>query len=396
MLVMALTRSLVSKPFNKWKDALETFEKHARTKYHLNSEIAAKMFLDIYDCKQADVSELLSQKVKTDAERNRKIISTIVETLIFNGRQEIPLRGHRDSGRITVEEPTNNDGNFRALLRLQARAGDSLLNEHINSGRGNAMYISPTVQNELLSLIGKQIQENVLERIKKAKFFTVLGDKTTDISYVEQFSLCVRYVDIDLIDIREDFLTFVPVYDVTGAGIASTIKTELLKLGLEMTNLRGQGYDGAGAMSGHLNGVQAIIRKDCPKALYTHCSSHVLNLCLNYAAKTDVIRNCFFTISEVASFFRGSAQRTKILKEGLEVAGILNSVVHNYNDTRWVERHDCVAVFSESFLSIVQALELLIERRQGDLTAKIKAIGLHSNLCSFEFIVTLLVMSKML
>ncbi|KAJ8869768.1 hypothetical protein PR048_028776 [Dryococelus australis] len=119
----------------------------------------------------------------------------------------------------------------------------------------------------------------------------------------------------------------------------------------------------------NLNGVQAVIRKDCPKALYTHCSSHVLNLCLSYAAQSDVVRKCFFTISE-------------ILKDRLEAAEVPNCAVHNYNDTRWVERHDCVAVFSESFLSIVEALELGL----GDLTARSKALGLYSNLCSFESI----------
>ncbi|KAJ8885397.1 hypothetical protein PR048_011594 [Dryococelus australis] len=332
--------SLVSKHFNRWKDALQTFEKHARTKYHGNSQIAAKNVLEIFDCKQADVSELLSQKIKTDAEQNRKIISAIVETLLFFRRPEISLGGHRNSGRLTIEEHTNNDGNFRALLCLRARAGDSLLNEHLNSGRGNAMYISPTVQNELLNLIGKQIQKTFVERIKNAKFFTVLGYETIDISRVEKFFLCVRYVDIDIVDIRDDFLTFVPVYDVTGAGISTTNKTEL-------------------------------------------CQTYMAK---SHAAKSDVIRNCFFTISEVAIFFRGSAQRTKILKDGLEAAGIPNFAIHNHNDTQWVERHDCVTVFSESFLSIFQASELLIERGLGDLTARTKAPDLRSNLCSFEFI----------
>ncbi|KAJ8886310.1 hypothetical protein PR048_012521 [Dryococelus australis] len=147
--------------------------------------LIAKNFQEIFDCKQADVSELLSQKIKTDAERKRKIMSAIVETLLFCGRQEVSLHGHRDSGRLTFEEPSNNDGNFRALLPLRVRAGYSLLNEHLNSERGNAMYISAKVKNEILSLIRKQIQETVVEIIKKSKFFTVLGDETIDISSVE-------------------------------------------------------------------------------------------------------------------------------------------------------------------------------------------------------------------
>ena len=34
--------------------------------------------------------------------------------------------------------------------------------------------------------------------------------------------------------------------------------------------LKGQGYDGAAAMSGKLNGVQAHIKRENPTALYVH------------------------------------------------------------------------------------------------------------------------------
>ncbi|KAJ8896409.1 hypothetical protein PR048_001753 [Dryococelus australis] len=239
------------------------------------------------------------------------------------------------------------------------------------------MYSSPTVQYELLSLIGKHIQETVVERIRMLSF-SLYWEMKLQISTV--------YVDIDIVDIREDFLTLVPMYDVTGAGIASTIKKELQKLGLDTTNLRGQGYDGAGAMSGHLNGVQAITRK-----LFTLIVRPMSLTCVSYAAKSDVIRNCFFTISEVATFSRGSAERIKILKDGLEAAGIPNCAVHNYNDTRCVERHDCVAVFS--VFSLYCPSLGTVDRMKA---SKNKSIGLHSNLCSFESIVTHLVISKML
>ncbi len=47
-----------------------------------------------------------------------------------------------------------------------------------------------------------------------------------------------------------------------------------------MTKLCGQAYDGAGAMAGKNRGVAATIMSAYPKAVYTHCSSHVLNLCI--------------------------------------------------------------------------------------------------------------------
>ncbi|KAL4125945.1 hypothetical protein QTP88_010182 [Uroleucon formosanum] len=46
-------------------------------------------------------------------------------------------------------------------------------------------------------------------------------------------------------------------------------------------------------MRGRFRGVQAIIKNMYPKALYTHCVSHSLNLCLSDATKSQDIRNAF-------------------------------------------------------------------------------------------------------
>jgi hypothetical protein len=40
-----------------------------------------------------------------------------------------------------------------------------------------------------------------------------MADKTTDVSVVEQLSLCVRYLDVDTFDVQEDFLGFVAMND---------------------------------------------------------------------------------------------------------------------------------------------------------------------------------------
>ena len=67
-------------------------------------------------------------------------------------------------------------------------------------------------------------------------------------------------------------------------------------------------------MGGHLGGVQAIIRKECPLVLYTHCASHCLNLALSNACSVPAVRNCLGTVTELVSFFSHSAKRTRILE----------------------------------------------------------------------------------
>lgn len=115
--------------------------------------------------------------------------------------------------------------------------------------------------------------------------------------------------------IQKNILAFIPVQDITGVGLASTLQEKLKILGLNLEKMRGQGYDGAATISGAFNGVQAIVRKKYPKTLYTHCISHSLNLYLSDASKIQDIRNAFGIVSECCAFFYYSTKRTYILKE---------------------------------------------------------------------------------
>ena len=60
---------------------------------------------------------------------------------------------------------------------------------------------------------------------------------------------------------KEDFIEFVPVYDVTGNGLARTILDTLRGKGLSLKHLHGHGYDGTAAISGQVIGVQAVVRE---------------------------------------------------------------------------------------------------------------------------------------
>ncbi|KAJ8880688.1 hypothetical protein PR048_017158 [Dryococelus australis] len=73
--------------------------------------------------------------------------------------------------------------------------------------------------------------------------------------------------------------------------------------GIQDECLIGQGYDGASSMSGYLYGDKAYnVRKECPMALYVHCSAHPLNLALAESCSLPTIRNC---IEETTTAFEG-------------------------------------------------------------------------------------------
>ena len=66
--------------------------------------------------------------------------------------------------------------------------------KHLDTAARNATYTSADVQNQLLAIIGDHIQGQILSRVAKAVFFTVIADEVTDISNKEQLSIVLRYI----------------------------------------------------------------------------------------------------------------------------------------------------------------------------------------------------------
>ena len=76
-------------------------------------------------------------------------------------------------------------------------------------------YLSPTIHNELIELLGKKVKDLILEEIKTAKYFSILLDSTPDISHTDQMTFIVRYVKIDSnneVQIKEFFPNFFPLH----------------------------------------------------------------------------------------------------------------------------------------------------------------------------------------
>ena len=80
--------------------------------------------------------------------------------------------------------------------------------------------------------------------MQQAKTFSILAEEASDISVKEQLSLVIRFVD-EYSNIREVFLEFLYCeYGTSGKAIADLFFREMRKLGINVNNCRGQGYDG--------------------------------------------------------------------------------------------------------------------------------------------------------
>ena len=81
-------------------------------------------------------------------------------------------------------------------------------------------------------------------------------------------------------------------------SLLQSVKEMLLKHQLQLENVRGQGYDGAAAMSGQYSGLQSRIMAENYKAIYIHCHAHILNLVLvDTCSKNTTARDFFWNSS---------------------------------------------------------------------------------------------------
>ena len=259
------------------------------------------------------------------------------------------------------------------------------------------MYISKSIQNELIVVIGQWIQKKLMQDLQEgSKIFSILADESADCSNQEQMALIIRYVNAHK-EIQEVLLAFIECEEGTGMHLATLIKSTCQTLHLDLSLCRGQGYDGAANM-GKTNGAAAIIQSEFPKAMYFHCASHKLNLCVVHSCKLTSVTNMMDVITCLANFFSYSPQRQKVLEHHLrDYPDAQKSKLLPLCATRWVERLDALEVTLDLIKGIMDTLADMVQHthRQWNKETITQAFALLTRL-DFEFLVNLIITQKAL
>lgn len=328
-------KNLVTEPLKNFakltgKDGY--LEKHNNNLYHKSCIQFAIDFQKTYPNPETVVNILDSQRMKLVTE-NRERLKPIIETIIFLGKQNIALRGHRDDGNLITEFIVN-EGNFREMLRFRIQAGDTRLENHLKKSNSKATYISHTIQNELIEVCEKEITFHILKEIEQAKFYRIMFDEATDISKMSQMSLVIRYIYNE--KVYERFIAFVDCHQylhkgqiveeieeevtiepkITGEMLGSTVINIMSELGLNINNCT--------VMVSTTKGAVKKVQETAKNALYSPCNNHALNLSLSKCSTVQSVRNCVGTMKEIISFFNVSAKCHYILKNTLNDRVICN------------------------------------------------------------------------
>ena len=127
---------------------------------------------------------------------------------------------------------------------------------------------------------------------------------------------------------------------------------------LPLSQCRGQAYDGASYMSGHLLGVAAQIKSEQPAALHVHCLAHCFNLCLQDAARIcHHVRDALELIIELVKLIKYSPKRSSLFQSLKSQVSPDTSDIRPLCPTRWTVCTGAIGAVLSNYSTLCTVLE---------------------------------------
>ena len=259
---------------------------------------------------------------------------------------------------------------------LQLRAEDNpQIHEWLK--RKNDTSTSNGIQNEKVKLMSHACLREISSELQ---YYTVMADETTDSSNKQQLVTVFRCVD-DVLQVYEEFVGLYQLDKTNAETIVTVLIDVLLALSLDIHRLRGQCYDGASTMSGAKSGVAKRILEEEPRAFYTHCYGHTLNLATgDTVRRIPMLKNAMDTTHEITKLIKFSPKRDAAfqklkaeLQPGSPGVGVLCP-------TCWTVRADALKSILDNYTVLQELWELSYdESKDTEIRAPIQGVAAQMN-----------------
>ena len=229
--------------------------------------------------------------------------------------------------------------------------------QHLSEFKISATWLCTAFQNEIIHFLASEVHSMIEKELHEAKY-SVLVDKTKDISKQEQLSIAFRYVCNGKTIKR--FSGYTLASSLNARSLTEYITAKMLELDFDPRYLLSQCYDGASVMSGCNSGVQALITEKYPQAIYVHCYAHRLNLVLVDVAKQVHSASDFFALLQSVYVFLSSFKTHEIFLSAQKACGAREIRLKKLSETRWSCRFDTISLILATFSAVQETLEHVV------------------------------------
>ncbi|XP_044396777.1 zinc finger MYM-type protein 1-like [Triticum aestivum] len=357
---------------------------------------------DLMNQKQSIGAVLHKGTKKSNIEYQTRLIASIdiARLLLVLG---LPFRGHDES------ESSLRKGNFLTFYEWYVARCPDVAAVALKNAPQNLKLVSSTIQKHIVKACAIETVKAIIEDLGD-EYFAILVDESRDVSHKEQMALAIRYVDKRGFSV-ERVIGLSHVTQTTSLALQQAIYAVLKKHNLSPSRIRGQGYDGASNMQGHLNGLKTLVMEDSRSAHSIHCFAHQLQLTLVAVAKNheDVVW-LFEWMSVLLSTVGNSFKNRDMLREKqakrvhaalqngeLETGRGLNQELglKRAGDTRWGSHFSSLLNMIVMFPSVIEVVDDNAQNASKALD-RIKAKGVLDAIQTFDFVFMMHLMKAIL
>ena len=364
--------------FSDWKRASDKLPKHENTNCHRKAMLK-------YIKRASDIGVIdteLRKQLELQYTYWSEVLKRVVTAVTFLSERGLAFRGASEIfGRA-------DNGNYLGILEAIGEH-DPFLKSHIekygNKGSGTPSYLSSTICEEVIQLMGDRVLSDITTAIKMAKYFSISVDSTPDVSHTDQLTFILRYVSPEG-DIHERFVKFLPIQSHTGEALCESVVKVLEEIGIDVNNCRGQCYDNAANMSGVYKGLQARMKVINPLIEWVPCAAHTLNLvgvnsvncCLETAEFFNFVQHLF-------NFCSKSTARWAVITAGLQANENKRiETLKSLSETRWSAHAQATKALCRNYANIQDSLKSIADNTNQNPAVRKEALTLHKKMDKLE------------
>ena len=341
------------RPLNNWNTALDAIKSHHKAEYHVTAEREHAKFLVNSKKPAAPTSSIAAQldmASENTKEKNLEGLISLIKCVHYNAR-----RMH------AIEELQEH------VIYVAEEQGCASLQRHLAEP---PTYLGTAESRQLLESVSMVTTEDLLLCIQQSPWWSLMCDESKDIAQCAECALCVRYIDVEEGEVRECFLSLLPMNNGTSEEYERVLLGAVRDLGLNPKRMIAIGLDGTASMSGKKRGLQKRLRVRMNlHAKYFWCTCHQFVLKPKGATKAVPCLDAVIAMeSKLYSWFNASSVRVTDWMKFQKGVGIDKPrKVLEPHEIRWIQNARCL----DNITAVYRPLVRFLRAKTADLSAKL-------------------------